>query len=170
VNSQLNKRLKRWPGWIVLLAVVIAALAIGSSRSGGPLTQDDRADGIAQRLACPTCDGESVYESQSPGANDIRKQIRRFIEQGQGDTDIISYFEQRNPEVLLVPKAKGFDSLVWMLPVFAFVCAVAGLAVAFRRWKSAVDTVPSEQDRLLVAQALSDDALNIDAQTVQSDA
>lgn len=158
MSSGLNKRLKRWPGWVALLAVIIVALIFGAGRSSGPLTQDDRTDSIAQRLACPTCDGESVYESQSPGATDIRKQIRKFIEQGKSDGEIISYLELRNSKVLLVPRATGFDSLVWILPVFAFVCAIGGLAVAFRRWKSASDLVPTEQDRVLVAQALRDQA------------
>lgn len=158
MNRALNNRLKRWPGWAALVGVVVVSLIVGAGRSSGPLTQDDRTDSIAQRLACPTCDGESVYESQSPGATDIRKQIRKFIEQGQSDGEIISYLELRNSKVLLVPRATGFDSLVWILPVFAFVCAIAGLGMAFRRWKSASDLVPTEQDRELVAQALRDQA------------
>lgn len=151
---RLNKRIKRWPGWLLLAVVVVIALGFGATRSTGPLTQDDRADSLAQRVACPVCDGESVYESQAPAADDIRQQIRKLIESGNSDTQIISFLEERNSQVLLVPKATGFDSLVWILPVFAFVCALAGLAVAFRRWKSSVQTVPSEQDRALVAEAL----------------
>lgn len=138
----------------MLAVVVVIALGFGATRSTGPLTQDDRADSLAQRVACPVCDGESVYESQAPAADDIRQQIRKLIESGSSDTQIISFLEERNSQVLLVPKATGFDSLVWIVPVFAFVCALAGLAVAFRRWKSSVLTVPSEQDRALVAEAL----------------
>jgi hypothetical protein len=47
--------------------------------------------------------------------------------------------------------------LVWALPAAAFVCAVVGLGVAFRRWKAAADTIPDDEDRRLVAAALDED-------------
>ncbi|MCU1395383.1 MAG: ccmH [Ilumatobacteraceae bacterium] len=152
----LNRRLKRWPGWVVLLGVVIVALLIGSTRSSGPLTDGDRLDSIGQHLACPVCEGESVYESQSPAAENIRLQIMSLIKQGTySDDQIIQYVETNfGANTQLVPKATGFDAIVWALPVFAGVCAIAGLTVAFRRWKRAADTVPTEQDRVIVDAAL----------------
>ena len=152
----LNRRLKGWPGWVVLLGIVVVALMIGSTRSTGPLTDADRLDGIGQRIACPICDGESVYESQSPAAANIRLQITSLIKQGTySDDQIIDYIKTNfGASTQLVPKATGFDSIVWALPVFAGVCAVAGLGVAFRRWRLAADSVPTEQDRVLVDDAL----------------
>ena len=60
--------------------------------------------------------------------------------------------------MLLVPKATGFDALIWVLPTVAFVLGVAGLAVAFRRWKlqAAANVDPTDADRELVAAALRD--------------
>lgn len=155
-----NRQIKRWPGWVVLLGVVIVALLIGTSRAGGPLTDEDRVDSIAQRIACPTCDGESVYESQSPAAANIRLQVKSLIEQGTYSDDEIIQYVQTNfgAKTQLVPKATGFDALVWALPVFAGVCAVAGLAVAFRRWRLAADTVPTDEDRAIVEAALREQA------------
>ncbi|MCU1400928.1 MAG: ccmH [Acidimicrobiales bacterium] len=154
----LNRRLKRWPGWVVLLGVVIVALLIGATRSTGPLTDEDRLDGIAQHIACPECEGESVYESQSPAAQNIRIQIKSLISQGTySDDQIIAYVETNfGTKTQLVPKATGFDAVVWALPVFAGVCAIAGLTVAFRRWRTAADTVPTESDRALVDAALAE--------------
>jgi cytochrome c-type biogenesis protein CcmH len=149
--------LKRWPGWAVLAAVVVIALVIGSVRGSGPQTDDDRVDTITQRLACPECTGESVFESRSPISDTIRRQVRALVQQGQYDDDqIVDYIVDRfTARALLVPKSSGFDSLVWIVPVFAGICAVAGLGVAFRRWRLAADTVPSDDDRELVAAALA---------------
>ncbi len=50
---------------------------------------------------------------------------------------------------------------MWALPVAALVCAVTGLAVAFRRWRreAAGEGDPTDADRRLVAAALaSEDA------------
>jgi cytochrome c-type biogenesis protein CcmH len=151
-----NRQIKRWPAWAVLLGVVIVALLIGSTRSSGPLTDQDRVDGIAQRLACPTCDGESVYESQSDAAGQIRDQLMQLVQQGTYSDDQIIQSIQENYDgrTQLVPKATGFDAIVWALPVFAGVCAIAGLGVAFRRWKRAADVRPSDDDRELVETAL----------------
>lgn len=160
VRRSWNRRVKGWPGWLVLLAVVIVALLIGINRSNGPLTDEDRLDSIGQRIACPTCDGESVYESQSPAAANIRLQVKSLIEQGTySDDDIIQYVQTNfGTKTQLVPKATGFDALVWALPVFAGVCGVAGLAVAFRRWRLAADTVPTDADRAIVEAALREQA------------
>ncbi|CAB4860276.1 unannotated protein [freshwater metagenome] len=153
----LNASLKRWPGWLLLVAVVVVALAIGATRSSGPMTDGDRIDSIAQRLACPTCDGESVYESQASAARGIKQQIKRFVEEGTStDGQIIQYIQtQFGTKTLLVPNASGFDALVWALPAFALVVSIAGLTVAFRRWKLASDTVPTDDDRAMVAAALA---------------
>jgi cytochrome c-type biogenesis protein CcmH/NrfF len=52
-----------------------------------------------------------------------------------------------------VPPKSGVDSLVWVLPVVALVLAVGGLVVAFRKWRLAPDTVPTDDDRALVEAA-----------------
>jgi cytochrome c-type biogenesis protein CcmH len=157
-TRELNRNLKRWPGWVVLLGVVVVALLIGANRSTGPLTNDDRADSITKRIACPVCDGESVYESQSPAAAHIRSQVKALIQDTSLDDDgiINEVTKEYSVNLQLEPKATGFDALAWALPVFAGVCAVAGLGFAFWRWRLAADTKPSDEDRELVEAALRD--------------
>lgn len=117
--------------------LVVGILAVGSTRDSGPLTQSDRIDRITQRIACPECNGESVYVSQAPASVNIRNEVARKVAAGQlTDDEIVGYIESSfGGRVLLVPRATGFDALVWVLPVVVFVCAASGLAVAFRRWK-----------------------------------
>lgn len=154
-----NRRVKGWVGWVVLVFVVAGFLAVGAFRSSGPETQADRIDAIAARVACPICDGESVFVSQNNASRAIRSQIAELVvENDLSDDDIIAFIETRyGAEVLLVPRSSGFDALVWVLPAVALVCGVAGLAVAFRRWKRDADTMPdpTDADRELVAQAMA---------------
>jgi len=150
--------LKRWPGWVVLALVVVGFLAVGVTRDGGPQTEGDRIDGIARRIACPICDGESVYESRNNASVSIRTEIEAQVREGvRTDDEIIGYIAERyRGDVLLVPRATGLDTLVWALPVAALVCGVAGLAVAFRRWARAARTAPAatDADYALVERAL----------------
>jgi cytochrome c-type biogenesis protein CcmH len=150
---------KRWPAWVLLVFVVVAFLAVGASRDAGPGTPAERADAIARRVACPVCDGESVYESRNTASVNLRNAITELVNEGRAsDEEIVAVIERSyGGRVLLVPKASGFDALVWALPVAALVCALAGLAVAFRRWRrtGAADNDPTDDDRALVAAALA---------------
>ena len=69
-------------------------------------------------------------------------------------------FEARNSQILLVPKATGFDALIWVLPVMGFVVGAAALAFAFRRWRVDANAIsdPTQAERDLVAAALDADA------------
>jgi cytochrome c-type biogenesis protein CcmH len=152
--SELNRRLKRGPGWAALLVVVVAVLAVGVTRGAGPQTQEDRVDGITKRVACPICDGESVFESRNNASQAIRNEVSDLVRENRSSDDqIVAFIETRyGAEVLLVPRASGFDALVWVLPAMAFVGGVAGLALAFRRWKvqAALLADPTDADRALV--------------------
>ncbi len=152
-----NRTIKRWPGWLLLLLVVVGLLVVGTTRDSGPRTPQERVEEISKRLACPVCDGESVFESRNNASQGIRTEIAAQVNGGTAtDDQIVTFIEQRfGGKVLLVPRATGIDALVWALPAAAFVCAVAGLAVAFRRWKRAADAVPDDADRTLVAAALA---------------
>lgn len=151
--------LKRWPGWVLLVLVVVGFLAVGATGDDGPSTPAERADAIAQRIACPTCDGESVFESRNTGSVNIRTAIRQLVDEGAlTDDEIIGRIESSfSGRILLVPRASGLDALVWALPVAALVCALAGLAVTFRRWRqeAAATAGPTDADRRLVEAALS---------------
>jgi len=153
--------LKKWPAWVLLVFVVVAFLAVGATRDDGPSTPQERSDAIAQRVACPVCDGESVFESRNTASVNIRNRITELVNGGQAsDDEIIADIEASfGGRILLVPKATGFDALVWALPVAALICAVAALAVTFRRWRrdAAAASDPTVEDRAMVAAALADE-------------
>jgi cytochrome c-type biogenesis protein CcmH len=157
-----NKRVKRWPGWVLLAFVVAGFLAVGAFRASEPATQGDRVDAIASRVACPICDGESVFVSQNSASRAIRNQITELVIDNElSDADIVAFIETRyGAQVLLVPRSTGFDALIWVLPAVGLVCGLAGLTVVFRRWKREADASsdPTDDDRALVASALADDA------------
>jgi cytochrome c-type biogenesis protein CcmH len=156
--SELNSKVKRWPGWILLILVIAGFLAVGATRSTGPESQEDRVDAIARRVACPICDGESVFESQNNASQAIRNQVQQLVADNDlSDSEIIAFIETRyGAQVLLVPKASGFDALVWVLPAVAFACGLAALVVVFRRWKREAGDMrePTDDDRALVEAAL----------------
>lgn len=141
--------------WLGVLAVVVIALVAGREPSSPSSTPAARLDRIAAGLRCPVCQGLSVKDSDAPTANDLREDIRRRIEQGEDDDTIRqAYVERYGAWILLRPPSEGFGALVWALPGAGAVLAVAGLALAFWRWRRAQIEPASAGDRRLVEDAL----------------
>lgn len=161
-GRDLNRRVKAWPGWVALLFVAVGLVAFGATRDTGPRTPDERIEAISKRLACPVCQGESVYESRNPASNQIRVAIRQAVDAGGlTDEQIIRDVSIRyEGEELLVPTASGVEALAWALPATAFVVGVAGLAVAFRRWQAAARQIgpATAEDYAIVAAAIDQHA------------
>lgn len=153
-TSQGARSRGRLAGWVVLAAVLLGALVFGMVDDTGPRTPDERARNLAESIACPQCDGQSVADSDAEAARGIRTVIERRIDEGLSDAEIrdeiaASYTER----VLLTPGRSGVSSLVWTLPVVVVVVAFAGLALAFRRWRGGGADRASDADRALVARA-----------------
>lgn len=111
---------------IVLVAMwVAAAPAPASAQSRG---LDLQVQEIASRLRCPVCQNESVADSPSELAAQMRALIRTKLEQGQSPEVIVAYFVSRYGEwILLDPPRKGLGWILWATPG---VLALVGLALA----------------------------------------
>jgi len=145
--------------WVVAAVVAVVFLVVGSTRTSGPRTQQDRIDAISKRLACPTCQGESIYVSRAPAAESVRAEIARQVSSAQRtDDEIIAYIEDRfGSSVLLVPRSDGLDAVIWILPVTLGILGVAGLGFLFVRWRReqvSTDTSPPSRRRVVVVAGL----------------
>ena len=149
-DGSLNRTVKRWPGWLLLGVVAAVLLAVGVSGGNGVSDPGERADALARRVACPVCDGESVFESRNRASINLRNEITALVNQGRlNDDEILA-------DILLVPPADGVNALVWALPAVAVIFAAAGLVVAFRRWRqTGAVAEATEDDRMIVSTALA---------------
>ena len=133
--------------WVAIIVVTAGLLAFGAVRDTGPLTQQDRIDTITKRIACPTCDGESIYVSRASASQALRAEVARQVGDGvRTDDEVVAYIADRfGGEVLLLPRATGVDALIWVLPVVLTVVLVGALWLAFRRWRLASATTTPVQ-------------------------
>ena len=157
-DGSLNRTVKRWPGWLLLGVVAAVLLAVGVSGGNGVSDPGERADALARRVACPVCDGESVFESRNRASINLRNEITALVNQGRlNDDEILAEIQSAFPtDILLVPPADGVNALVWALPAAAVIFAAAGLVVAFRRWRqTGAVAEATEDDRMIVSTALA---------------
>jgi cytochrome c-type biogenesis protein CcmH len=148
--------MKRWLPWLALVVVLVVGLIAGTAGRHGDTSVDGRVQHITSEIRCPTCSGQSANDSDSAASQAIRDEVRRRVTAGQSDGEIRAFLVSRyGKDILLRPDAHGISALVWELPVAGFVLAVAGLVVAFRRWRVRTGVTVTPEDRALVEQALS---------------
>ena len=145
--------LRRWGGWLAVAAVALIGLGI-ATYSPGPPSAEARERHLAESIRCPQCAGQSVASSDTASATAVRALIEQQVEAGRSDEEIRDYLAGRyGREILLDPSSKGFDALVWAIPVAAAVLAIGALVYRFRDWRPG-DREATEDDRALVEDAL----------------
>lgn len=146
----MSPRLRRF-GWLAIVAVALSALIMSTRVDGPPRTNEDRVRSLSEDFACPTCDGQSVAESNAVAAEQIRLEIRRQVDSGRTDEQITeSLVASFDESIDLRPRSSGLVGLVWTVPVVVMVFGFAGLATVFRRWNRAETRSATKDDLALV--------------------
>lgn len=128
-----------------LCVIAIATLAwawVGSAGASGAQTLDDQVHAIAGELMCPVCGGQTVAESGSQLAEQMRAIIRERLRAGQSRDEIIAYFVgQFGESVLAAPPRRGGGLAVWLIPPAALAIGVIVLRRFIKRTGSPVGSV-----------------------------
>ncbi|MCI0548254.1 MAG: cytochrome c-type biogenesis protein CcmH [Candidatus Rokubacteria bacterium] len=90
---------------------------------------------IAADLRCVVCQNLSVADSPSETANQMRAIIRERLAAGDTPEQVVAYFVDRYGQwILLSPPKRGFDLLVWVVPLAATAAGLVLVGVLLRRW------------------------------------
>ena len=109
---------------------------------------------LISEFRCPKCLNESLASSGAPIAVDLRRAVRRLMEDGESDAEIRTYLQQRYGDfVLYDPPLKASTWLLWFSPLVLLALAVVLLMRAARRRAPAP---LSEVDRERVQRLLED--------------
>ena len=119
-------------------AAVIGLIVIGLASGAPAATLDDQVYAIAGELMCPVCAGQTVAESNSALAGQMRDLIRVRVQQGQTREQIIAYFVGQFGEgVLAAPPRRGSGLWLWLAPPGALVVGLLVLNRYIRRSRPA---------------------------------
>ena len=125
----------------LVLLVCMQIIACGNSVAEND-SSGTRAINLDKSLMCPVCPGESLDQSQTQLAYQMKSVIRAKISEGWSDRQILDYFVERyGSSVLLEPETQGVSLLVWVVPP---VGVLLSLAVLFMVLRSKV--IRSERD------------------------
>ena len=94
-----------------------------------------RTAAVAATLRCPVCQGESIQDSPSALAQQMRAVVRDRLRAGNTPDEVRAYFVSRYGEwILLEPTMTGLNILLYVLPVLLVVGGLALVAFLVRRW------------------------------------
>ncbi|WP_319803717.1 cytochrome c-type biogenesis protein [Wolbachia endosymbiont (group A) of Acrocera orbiculus] len=81
-------------------------------------SMEKRATSLFEIIRCPICSGESLSESGSQIAYDMREAIRKKINDGYTDEEIISELKNSyGNSIIIVPPIKSSTYILWFIPL-----------------------------------------------------
>jgi cytochrome c-type biogenesis protein CcmH len=102
---------------------------------------------VAAALRCPVCQGQSLQDSPSELAQEMRDVIREQLAAGKTPDEVKQYFVGSYGEwILLEPEASGFNLAVYVLPVLAVLLGAGIVLLAARRWLSGTERALPQED------------------------
>ena len=114
---------------VVLLLFPQISLAVSPSEIILETTLEEKAREISKDLRCLVCQNQSIDDSDSRLAKDLRLLVREKLQAGEKSGDIKDYIVSRYGEfVLLKPPLNMRTSLLWFSPV---ILLFLGIIVAF---------------------------------------
>lgn len=121
----------------ILFAVLLLMLSAPAFAQEAQLADpalEQRARNLSYEIRCVVCQSQSVAESDSDIARDMRVLIREQIAAGQSDQQIRDYLVARYGDfVLFEPPFKATTYVLWIGPFALLVLALIGVAIFFRR-------------------------------------
>jgi cytochrome c-type biogenesis protein CcmH len=158
-DRRLRKRSRSGAFGRIFLGVWGVVFSLTAGLGAEPL--DGRARRLADELRCPTCQAQSVKDSDAGLSANMRRKIQELVEEGRSDEEIRQFFVERYGDwVLRSPPKKGFALFLWLAP--GVVIVIAGwLMIRFmvkrsrRREKRPLKPL-SEEERRRVNAALKE--------------
>jgi cytochrome c-type biogenesis protein CcmH len=89
---------------------------------------------FVEELRCPKCQNQNLSGSNSPIAADLRRELHRMIEAGEGDEQITQFMVQRYGNFVLYRPPLDKNTLVlWIMPGMMILLAFVVIIVYRRR-------------------------------------
>jgi cytochrome c-type biogenesis protein CcmH len=149
---------------IILIALALFVTPLLWAKNAAPLAEDPEVEQrlihIAEELRCLVCQNESLAGSRAELAEDLRREVRDLIRQGQSDDQIKEFLVSRYGDfVLYRPPVRTSTWLLWGGPfVFAILGVILLIRFLRRRAVAVTATELSDEERRRAEALLKDNS------------
>ena len=106
--------------YIIILSFVFFTLKIFAVEN-----IDERVKKLTLELRCMTCQNQSIYDSDAEFSNDIKKILKRKLQEGESEQDIKKFLVERYGEYILFRPLINYNNIfLWSFP---FILLIIGL-------------------------------------------
>ena len=117
----------------LILIALISHSHNADSADGADAAQDARLRELSLQLRCLVCQNQSINDSDSDFAQDVRQVINTQIGAGKSDDEIIAFLRLRYGDYILFdPPFTAGTAFLWIAPILFLVCGIAGVVIAKR--------------------------------------
>jgi cytochrome c-type biogenesis protein CcmH len=104
---------------------------------------------VSSELRCPVCQGESIQDSPAELSQQMRAVVREQLQAGRTPDEVKEYFVEKYGEwILLRPTARGWNMVVYVMPLIALLGGALVVMQASRRWANRSDAGPTERSSM----------------------
>jgi cytochrome c-type biogenesis protein CcmH len=117
---------------------------------------ENRIRSLEEKLRCLVCQNQTLADSNSELAGDLRRQVHEQVKAGRSDEQIIEYLVQRYGDfVLYDPPFKATTLLLWLGPFVLLAAAALTLVTTLRRRRrETTEPLLGPDDKRLVERVL----------------
>lgn len=119
-----------------LLLVLLLAFATNSFANeivtDSPI--DARLRALSTELRCLVCQNSTLADSDAPLAQDLRREIRKLMEDGKTDKEVVAYLVARYGDfVTFRPPVNASTALLWFGPFIMLIIGAITLVVVLKK-------------------------------------
>jgi cytochrome c-type biogenesis protein CcmH len=120
--------------WLLLLLLCTGAVAKEATPVAADPALEARVVAITAELRCLVCQNQTIADSTSGLADDLRNQVREQLKNGASDAQVLAFMTDRYGDfVLYRPPFKASTALLWIGPTALLVIGLGALVLVLRR-------------------------------------
>ena len=133
---------------LAALFCAMGAFAIDTEEAFDDPELQARYEKIIGEVRCLKCQNQTIKDSNALLASDLRREIRRMLEEGLTDAEIYTFLVDRYGDFALYrPRASGKTMILWLAPaLFLLGGAVVLVNIVRRRMTLPIDDEPAAGD------------------------
>ena len=121
---------------ILFCLIFSTSLTYPKISKGNEQTIEKRLNEISNNVRCLVCRNQSIYDSNSDFANDIKKIIRIHLKEDKSDQFIYKFLKSKYGEYILFKPPFQINTLIlWILPFFLIISGLIFFTFKFLKFK-----------------------------------
>jgi len=127
---------------VFIIVLIVSAFMVTNTVNASPVEtfefRDEvtkiRFQALSKELRCPKCQNQNLADSNSPIAEDLRRELYELLQQGKADSEIVNYMVARYGEfVLYRPRVSSITYILWFGPALLILIGIIVVIVIVRK-------------------------------------